>query len=74
MAEQAIAKPGKKLTKNQAIILMVSGGIMLGLPMVISTETGTTAHTIKMFVAILGACVLFVGAYLRPMKASGGGI
>ena len=59
----------KQLTKVQAITLMVVGGLMLLLSIVIPTEPDSTAHTIKVFVGLLGVCVLVVGAALRPMQA-----
>ena len=72
MDEKTLSKsvPKKKLTKGQAITIMVVGGLMLLLSIVIPTEAQSTAHTIKVVVGFLGVGVLGVGAWLRPMKAS----
>lgn len=74
MTEKTAAKSKgrRELTKPQAITVMIAGGLMLVLPMIISTEVGTTAHTMKIIVGFLGACILIVGAYLRPMQSAVG--
>jgi hypothetical protein len=74
MTEKAIAesKGRRELTKPQAISVMIIGGLMLALPMIISTEVGTNAHTAKIIVGFLGACILIAGAYLRPMESAAG--
>jgi hypothetical protein len=64
MAEETAQK--KRLTKGQAIGVMVAGGIMMILPMILSTEQGSTAHMVKVAIGFLGFCVLCAGAYFRP--------
>ncbi|HSB78514.1 MAG TPA: hypothetical protein VLM91_06985 [Candidatus Methylomirabilis sp.] len=69
MAEETApreAGPKKRLTKGQAIGVMVAGGVLMVLPMIIPTEQGSTAHTLKVIVGFVGFCVLCAGAYLRP--------
>ncbi|HSB72440.1 MAG TPA: hypothetical protein VLT62_24185 [Candidatus Methylomirabilis sp.] len=69
MAEETTAKalgPKKRLTKPQAVAVMVVGGIMMVLPMFITTDQGSTAHMLKIGVGFVGFCVLCAGAYLRP--------
>lgn len=71
MTENALAKPERKweFTKIQTIIVIVIGSLLLASSMIISTEMGTTAHTAKVVVGFIGACVLFAGIWRRPMKA-----
>jgi hypothetical protein len=71
MDEKSTTKsvPKKRLTKGQAITVMATGGLLLLLSIVIPTEPDSTAHTIKVFVGLLGVCVLIVGAALRPTEA-----
>lgn len=69
MAEETTQKgfgPKKRLTKTQAIAVMVIGIVILLLPMIIPSEQGSTLHTVKVVVGLLGLCVLFLGLYLRP--------
>ena len=61
--------PKKHMTKGQAIAVMTVGCLMLLLSIVIPTESDSTAHTIKIFVGILGVLVVCAGAWLRPGKA-----
>ena len=72
MANNAPASPKKKfeLKKNQAITVMVIGAIMFAQAFFISTEVDSSAHTIKMVVAIIGIVILLVGVALRPVKAA----
>jgi len=67
----SVSAPSKKrreLKKSQAIFVMAIGGILFIQAFFISVEVGSSAHTIKNAVALIGLVVLFVGAYLRPMK------
>ena len=57
----------KKLTKKQAITIMVVGGFMFLLAIVIPGEKPSTAYTIRIIVGFLGVAIAVVGAYLRPM-------
>ena len=69
MAEEAPARdlgPKKRLTKPQAVAVMVVGGILMVLPMFITTDQGSTAHMLKVGVGFVGFCVLCAGAYFRP--------
>ena len=70
MTEKVTAKSERKLefTKTQAIIVMVIGSLLLASSMIISTEVGTSAHTVKVVTGFIGACVLFIGIWRRPMK------
>jgi hypothetical protein len=61
----------KELTKRQAIVLMVIGGLMLAQAFFIHTEVGTRSHLIKVIAAFIGFGVLMVGVTLRPGKPSG---
>ena len=63
-----MATPKKQLTMQQAIVLMVIGGIMLSLAIFIPTEEGSSAQTWKLLMGFIGFCVLGAGCYLRPMK------
>jgi hypothetical protein len=58
--------PKKRLSKQQAIIVMVAGAVLLVLPWFIPTEQGTTAQLVKTLVGVIGFCVLCAGAYFRP--------
>jgi hypothetical protein len=72
MANNSPKIPQKRmeLKKNQAIAVMVIGAIMLAQAFIFSTEVGSSAHTTKMIVAIIGIIILIVGAALRPVKAA----
>jgi protein-S-isoprenylcysteine O-methyltransferase Ste14 len=61
--------PKSKLTKTQAIIVMVVGGLVLLLAIVIPAEIGSTGFTIKVILGLLGFVVACVGSVLRPEKA-----
>jgi len=54
-----------ELTKNQAIIVLVIGSLLLIPALFIPTEAGSTVHRIKFFLGFLGACVIFVGIWRR---------
>ncbi len=58
--------PRKRLTKQQAVTVMVVGAALLVLPWFITTEQGSTAQIIKTLVGVIGFCVLCAGAYFRP--------
>ena len=58
----------KQLTKQQAMILMVGGGVMLVLAIFIPTEPGSSAQMWKLLMGCVGFCILGAGSYLRPMK------
>jgi len=64
MNEKATKK--KQLTKVQAIIVMVVGGLMLLLSIVIPTAPDSNAHTLKVVVGLLGVLIGIVGAAFRP--------
>jgi hypothetical protein len=63
-----MAATKKQLTKQQAIVVMTIGGIMLGLAIFIPTEPGSSAQMWKLLMGFIGFCVLGVGSYYRPMN------
>lgn len=63
-----MANPKRQLTMQQAIMVMVIGGLMLLLAIVIPTEEGSSAQMWKVLMGLVGFCILGAGAYLRPMK------
>ena len=63
-----MANPKRQLTMQQAIMVMVIGGLMLLLAIVIPTEAGSSAQMWKLLMGLVGFCILGAGAYLRPMK------
>ena len=71
MAEKVPAKSEKKweLTKIQAIIVVVIGSLLLVPSLLISSKVGSTTHTIEVVLGFIGACVIFVGVWRRPMNA-----
>jgi hypothetical protein len=75
MAEPKLALPRKRreLPKKQAIVVMVIGAILVAQSFFFSTEAGSSAHTAKIVVAIIGFVVFVLGAYLRPVKADAKG-
>jgi hypothetical protein len=66
----AMPKKRRELKKNQAIAVMVIGAILAAQAFFFSTEVGSSAHTTKIGVAIIGFLILIVGAALRPVKAA----
>ena len=64
-----MANPKRQMTMQQAIIVMVVGGLLLFLAIVIPTEAGSSAQMWKVLMGIVGACILAAGLYLRPMKS-----
>ena len=63
-----MANPKRQLTMQQAIMVMMIGGLMLLLAIVIPTEEGSSAQMWKVLMGLVGFCILGAGAYLRPMK------
>ena len=63
-----MANPKRQLTMQQAIMVMMIGGLMLLLAIVIPTEEGSSAQMWKVLMGLVGFCILGTGAYLRPMK------
>jgi len=61
-----IFSPKRRLTKNQAVGVMVVGGAMLVLPWFIPAQPGSTLYGMRLLVALLGFVVLALGAYFRP--------
>jgi uncharacterized membrane protein YeaQ/YmgE (transglycosylase-associated protein family) len=72
MAELKPALPSKRreLPKSQAIVLMVIGATLLAQLFFLQSEPGSSAQITRIIVAIIGLVVLFVGAMLRPAKAT----
>ena len=69
MAEEATPKelgPKKRLTRPQAITVMVAGAVMIVVPWLINAEQGSTLQLVKVGVGLVGFIVLCVGAYYRP--------
>ena len=62
-----MAAPKMQLTKQQAVVVMVIGGVMLALAIFIRTEEGSSAQMWKLLMGFVGFCILGAGAYLRPM-------
>ncbi len=60
--------PKKTFTKQQAMIVMIIGGIMFLLAIAIPTEPGSSAQMWKLIMGFIGFCVVGVGSYFRPMK------
>jgi hypothetical protein len=70
MSDTKITKSGAKktATKKQAVIIMITGGIIFALAIIIPTEQGSTAQHIKTAIGAAGLGILTLGAYLRPMN------
>lgn len=68
MAEEAKKDfgPKKRLTKPQAIGVMVAGGILLVLPWFIPSEQGSSLQLVKTGISLAGFVVLCLGSYWRP--------
>ena len=70
MAEEEVKQgqrgPKKRWSKQQAIMVMVVGAVLLVLPWFIPTEQGSAAQLVKTLVGVIGFCVLCAGAYFRP--------
>jgi hypothetical protein len=63
---QQTSGPKKRLTKSQAVSVMVVGGVMLVAPWFIPIEQGTTLYYLKTGISVAGFIVLCFGSYLRP--------
>jgi hypothetical protein len=69
MAEETARKdhgPRKRLTKGQAVGVMVTGGVLLVLPWFIPSEQGSTLQLVKTGIGLVGFIGLCAGAYFRP--------
>jgi len=69
MAEETVQKghgPRKRLTKGQAIGMMVAGGVMLVLPWFFPSEQGSILYNAKVVISLVGFVVVCVGSYYRP--------
>jgi len=64
----ALPRKRRELPKNQAIVVMVIGAILLAQVFLFPSEAGSSAQMTRIVVAIMGLVVLLVGAYLRPVK------
>jgi hypothetical protein len=58
----------KTYTKAQAICVMTAGGILLTSSILLPTEPGTTGHTVRVLVGIIGVIVILWGTYKRPVR------
>jgi hypothetical protein len=58
--------PRKRLTKLQAVGLMVAGGVLLVLPWFFLGEQGSTLYMVKTVISVVGFVVLCLGSYYRP--------
>ncbi len=58
--------PKKRLTKPQAVSLMVGGGVLLVAPWFIPSEQGSTLYMMKVVLGLVGFIVICVGSYFRP--------
>ncbi len=69
MAEETTKRgfgPKKRLTKGQAISVMVAGGILIVVPWFIPSEQGSTMQILKIGVGLTGFVILCLGSYYRP--------
>lgn len=69
MAEETSQKdrgPKKRLTKPQAVSIMVAGGVLLVLPWFIPSEQGSSLQLVKTGISLAGFVVLCLGSYYRP--------
>ena len=58
--------PKKRLTKLQAISLMVAGGVLLVVPWFFPSEQGSNLQLAKTALSVVGFVGLCLGAYYRP--------
>jgi hypothetical protein len=64
---QAPVGPRARLSKNAAIAVMVTGGLMILIPwFFFPAEQGSVLQIVKTLVGVTGFAVLCVGAYYRP--------
>ncbi len=70
MANNSTPLPQKRweLKKNQAIVVLVIGVILFAQTFFISAEVGSSAHTMKNAIAIIGIAIFIAGLCLRPVK------
>jgi len=69
MADETTQKdfgPKKRLTKGQAVGLMVAGGVLLVLPWLIPSEQGSALYMVKTVISVVGFVGLCLGSYYRP--------
>ena len=69
MAEETARKdhgPRKRFTKGQAVVVMVTGGLLLVVPWFIPSEQGSTLQVVKTAISLAGFVGLCVGSYYRP--------
>lgn len=69
MAEESAPKdfgPKKRLTKVQAVGIMVLGGVLLVVPWFIPSEQGSTMYIVKTVISVVGFVAICVGSYYRP--------
>jgi hypothetical protein len=70
MSEETVqtqAGPKKRLTKTQAVVVMVAGGLLILIPwFFFPTEQGSSLQIVKTIVGTVGFVVLCAGAFLRP--------
>jgi hypothetical protein len=59
--------PKHHLSKQNAIAVMVAGGLLVLIPwFFFPVEQGSTGQILKTIVGVFGFCILCVGAYYRP--------
>ena len=63
---QQTSGPKKRLTKSQAVSVMVVEGVMLVAPWFIPSEQGSTLYYMKTGISLAGFIVLCFGSYFRP--------
>jgi predicted phage tail protein len=69
MAEESPQKdigPQKRLTKAQAISVMVAGGALIVLAWFVPAEQGSALQMAKVAVGLVGFVALCLGSYYRP--------
>jgi hypothetical protein len=69
MAEETAQKnlgPKKRLTKSQAIGVMITGGVLVVIPWLIASESGSALQMVKMGIGLVGFVALCLGSYYRP--------
>lgn len=64
--EQKQFGPKKRLTRSQAIAVMVGGAALLILPWFIPSGQGSSLYAAKMALSTVGFIMLCVGSYFRP--------
>jgi hypothetical protein len=63
------AGPKKRLTKSQAISVMVVGGVMLVAPWFIPSEQGSTLQLVKTGISLVGFIALCLGVVFPTIGA-----